>query len=156
MPSRFQLQCLLAAVALAVVAVGCGGGTGDRTTGAQPSPGVTTFEPGIFDEIPRPPGSEPLSERNEKDGVIAQSFSARDVRPSGVLEFYENRLEGTWALVSQPQEIGVDTYRGTWARDNWILTVSATPAQTVDADPPAAQGTYFSQYSLSLARRPAG
>lgn len=154
MPSRFQLQCV-AGVALAVFAVGCGGGTDDRTTGAQPSPGVTTFEPGNFDEIPRHPRSEPLGERSDKEGVIAQSFSARDVRPSGVLEFYENRLENTWNLVSQPQEIGVDTYRGTWAKDNWILTVSATPAQTVDPDP-AAQGTYFSQYSLSLARRPAG
>lgn len=155
MPSRFQLQCL-AGIALAIVAVGCGGGTDDRSTGAQPSPDVTTFEPGIFDEIPRHPRSEPLSERNEKDGVIAQSFSARDVRPSGVLEFYENSLEGTWDLSSQPQEIGVDTYRGTWTRDTWTLTVSATPAQTVDADPAAAQGTYFSQYSLSLARSPAG
>lgn len=153
---RLSHQTMLV-VSLAVLVTGCGGGGNENpATRAQPSPNVTTFEPGVFDEIPRHPRSEPVGERSDENGVITRSFAVRDAEPTTVLQFFEDRLSADWELVSQPQEIGVDTYRGTWARDNWILTISATRAETVDADSDAAQGTYFSQYSLNLSPRSTG
>lgn len=145
-------------VALAVFAAGaaCGGGTDDaRGSGAQPAPDVTTFEQGVFDEIPRYPRSEPLGPRSEKDGVVAQSFEARDASPAQVLDFFQQRLE-SWDLISQPAPIGEGTYRGQWARAKWILTISSTPAPTLEPDSEPAQGTLLSQYSLSLSPREAG
>lgn len=128
----------------------------ERGVGAQPAPRTDTFEQGLFDELPHPPRSEPLGTRSEKRDVVSQSFRVRDSLPDEVLAFYEQRLAGEWAELEDPQQIGAGpTWRGVWERDNWELTVSATEAPTLNetADPEAALGNVFSQYSLSLSPR---
>lgn len=152
---------------VAVAVLGMGGCGDDDTTesqqgaergiGAQPAPGTDTFEQGLFDEIPHPPRSEPLGTRSEKQDVVSQSFKVRDSLPDEVMAFYTQRLAGEWTTVTEAQQIGAgSTWRGVWARDNWELTVTATEAPTVDdtADPEAALGNVFSQYSLSLSLSP--
>ena len=139
-------------VVIAAAAVGaCGGGEERRGTGAQPAPRTDTFEQGLFDEIPRFPRSEPLGPRSEKSDVVAQSFRAEGAAPEQVLDYYRASLEG-WDLVTPPRPIGEagSTLRGKWARENWLLTISASPAPTVEGQNETAL-TVSSQYSLSLA-----
>lgn len=154
---RLRIGTLLLALAVAVSVAGCDMGGDDPSIDAQPSPEVTTFEPGLFDALPRYPRSEPISERTEEDGVISQSFAARDTAPGQVLQYYRERL-ADWDLVDQPQDIGEGTYRGIWARESWTLTISATPGETVDPETlepvgEAAEGVPVAQYNLTLAPR---
>jgi hypothetical protein len=128
----------------------------ERGIGAQRAPSTSAFEQALFDELPHPPRSEPLGRRSEKDDTVSQSFQVRDSLPVEVLAFYEQRLTGEWTTVEDPHQIGAGpTWRGVWTHEAWELTVSATEAPTLKqtADPEAAVGNVFSQFSLSLRPR---
>ncbi|MGH9039790.1 MAG: hypothetical protein ACRDZ3_06130 [Acidimicrobiia bacterium] len=128
----------------------------ERAIGDQPAPGVSTFEQGLFDEIPRYQPSEPLGPRSEETDVVAQSFRARDVKPVELLAFYQARLEPRWERLEEPRRIGVgNTWQGAWGLDRWRLTISATEAPALEeaTGPAAAQATFHTQYNLSLAPR---
>lgn len=56
------------AIALAAATAGCGGTTSSDSPSAQPTPNVTTFEPGRFDDLPRFPRREPLGPKNGSYG----------------------------------------------------------------------------------------
>ncbi|MBW3547301.1 MAG: hypothetical protein KY452_04070 [Actinobacteria bacterium] len=145
-------QVLRHAVSLAMGAtllfVGC---DADSEKGTQPRPDVTTFEEGSFDDIPRLPASEPVSPPNEEEGVDTRSYVVRNQTPAEVLQFYELQLMDQ-TLVSAPEEIGDDTHRGRWHLDGGrMLTVSATPGETLEPSDSPYAGELLTQYSLSLA-----
>lgn len=83
--------------------------------------------------------------------MVARSFRARDATPERVLGFYRANLD-TWDLVNPPRPPGETTgvLRAKWARDDWILTIAASSAPTVEGENEAAR-TEYTQYSLSLA-----
>ncbi len=151
-PVRRTSAALILVLTGALLVGACGDDAEQRGSGAQPAPGTETLEQGLFDEIPRFPRSEPLGPRSEEAGVVAQSFRARDASPQQILDFYTGNLEG-WNLVTPPQPPGetASTLRGEWAREQWLLTITASPAPTVEGDNATAIVAY-SQYSLSLRR----
>ncbi len=65
----------------------------DEPEATQPSPTETTFEQGTFDNLPIYPRSEPLGERNEKDGVVSRSYRSTGIAPQTLLGFYADELE---------------------------------------------------------------
>jgi hypothetical protein len=132
------------------VAVGCGGGSDD----AQPRPDVTTFEDGEFDDVPLVPESDPVTPANQEAEVDARSYVVRNRTPAEVLQFYEQQLVD-FPMVGEIEDIGNGTFRGRWQfRGGRILTVSATPGETLKGGDNPAAGQFLTQYSLVLA--PAG
>lgn len=132
-----------------LIATGCGA-DGDSEKGAQPRPDVTTFEEGSFDDIPLVPESDPVTPAHQEDGVDARSYRVHNTTPAEVLQFYEQQLAES-TVVSGPEEIGNDTYRGRWQLDGGrVLTVSATPGETLASGESADAGEFLTQYSLSL------
>ncbi len=116
---------------------------------AQPAPDVTTFERGLFDDLPRFPRSEPLGPRNEEDGVIARSFKVPGAAPEQVLEFYRHALEENWTMLAPVERLGVGTFRADWLSDDYRLRVSATRESELDSRQDASN-TVVAQYSLTL------
>lgn len=138
-------------VAAATVAVGLLAGCGEREerAGTQPAPDVTTFEQGLFDDLPLFPRSEPAGPRREENGVVARSYRARGATPEAVLEHYRDVLdEQRWSLVGSIEQIGVGTYRAEWVSGEHRLRVSATRAPGFDPQAPSDQVEV--QYSLTL------
>lgn len=122
----------LTVTAVLVLSAACATGDVEERPEAQPVPGRADFGPGIFDELPRYSRSEPLGPRNETDGVVSQSFSARNTDPQQILSFYGRRLEEAgWSAVEPVTELGPGTYRAQWGRPQWLLTVSASTAPTI-------------------------
>lgn len=122
------------AVAVAVLAAGCGGDAGDGEE-TQPVPDATVFAEGGFDGLPRYPGAESVSEPAIKDDVTAQSFAVNVARPDRVTDFYAEELEAAgWAAVVAPSQIGADeTYRGCGAatsRNSSSAPPSLSPSTT--------------------------
>ena len=145
---------LAATLALVVVTGACGNPGGGPSPQAQPTPNVTTFEVGRFDNLPLFPRSDPLGPRNEKAGVVARSFVARGTTPDQVLDYYRRSLSDDWRLLKAPGKIGVGTYRGDWTSGNWQLRVSATEEPELDPDNASKDVTV--QYSLTLTPLPQG
>lgn len=143
------LRAVLFAAAL-FGAIGLSACGNDERRETQPSPDVTTFTSGEFDDLPRPPRSEEAGERTEVDGVVAQSFLVENTSPAAVLEFYRTTFAETGvAVVSPPEQIGVGTWRGMWRVGDRDLLVSATQAPTTTES-----DKVQSQFSLELS--PAG
>ncbi|MBW3548434.1 MAG: hypothetical protein KY452_09915 [Actinobacteria bacterium] len=137
--------------ATSVMVAGCGADSSDSDEATQPRPDVTTFEEGTFADLPLVPESDPVSAPNQEDGVQTRSYVVRNTKPAEVLEFYEQQLADL-TVVSAPEQIGDDTYRGRWRLDGGeVLTVSATPAASLRNGDSAYAGEFLTQYSLSLA-----
>ncbi|MGI8985146.1 MAG: hypothetical protein ACR2HM_11565 [Acidimicrobiales bacterium] len=136
------------ATAFVLFAAGACGTVGDASPGAQPTPNVTTFEAGVFDDLPRFPRSEPLGPRNEKKDVVARSFQARGTTPQQVLDYYRLNLAPPWTVVRAPEKLGVGTYRADWTNGDWQLRVSATEEPILDPDNASKDLTV--QYSMTL------
>ena len=135
-------------VAILAVAAGCDGDTDERAAD-QPVTGDTGLGYGNFDELPRYSRSEPLGPRTEKAGAVSQSFKAEGATPTEILAFYARRLEEAgWNVVEPVHQLGVGTVRARWAQPEWMLTVSANAAPTLNEPAGASQAS--SQYSLSL------
>ncbi len=117
--------------------------------GTQPAPDVTTFEQGVFDDVPRFPRSEPLGPRSEKAGVVAQSFRAFGATPRAVVEYYARSLPG-WEQIEPITQTGTEDFRARWARDAWTLLVTAAPAPTTSDGNQADVPEPKTQYSLTL------
>ena len=144
--SRRVVPLLIAAASVLVAACGA-----DSDEGTQPRPDVTTFEEGTFDDIPLVPESDPVTPPNQEDGVATRSYVARNTKPAEVLEFYEKQL-AEFTVVSAPEQIGEGTYRGRWQLDGGrVLTVSATPGESLQSGDSAYAGEFLAQYSLTLA-----
>lgn len=139
----------VAALLLVGLVAGCGTASDE---GTQPSPDVSTFGQGDFDDIPLLATSEPLTPPNEEEGNVARSYVVRNTTPEGVLAFYEGELT-EFTVVSAPTSIGADTFRGRWELDQGrVLTVSATPAGNLEnVDEFGDAIDLLTQYSLSLA-----
>lgn len=133
--------------AVALVTAACGGTDSDE--GTQPAPAVTTFEQGVFDDIPLFPRSEPLGPRHEEDGVVAQSFRAYGTTPRGVLEHYVGSLPA-WDLVEPVTPTGTTTYRARWVRDGWSLLITSGPAPATSDGNQADVPEPHTQYSLTV------
>lgn len=134
-------------VALALGSQACA--DAEPREGTQPAPDVTTFEQGVFDEVPRFPRSEPLGSRSEKGGVVAQSFRAFGATPKSVLDYYTRSLPG-WEQVEPITQTGTEDFRARWARDAWTLLVTAAPAPTTSDGNQADVPEPKTQYSLTL------
>ncbi len=134
-------------VATVLLLAGCGSDEAERA--AQPAPGVTTFEQGRFDDLPRYPRSEPLGPRSEKDGVVAQSFRATGAEPQQVLEWYRDELGQGWIMLTPIERLGVGTVRADWVQGEYRLRVSATREAELENRDDAARKV-VSQYSVSL------
>lgn len=126
----------------------CGGGTDVGET--QPRPNVTTFEQGAFDDLPLHPRSDPIGAPADTGDSEARSYVTVGAEPRGVLAFYEAELPGLgWNAVGPVEDLGTESFRGRWTRDDLLLTVSATRAQGVEGESPASD-EIRTQYSLSL------
>lgn len=123
MPPR-RVTVITGASLLLVAGAACGGSEDPNT---QPAPAVTTFEQGDFGDLPLPADSEPVGERTESRGVVARSYAVGSATPEQVLDFYSAEL-GDAVVVEPPDELGVNTVRGTWLVDDRELSVSATEA----------------------------
>lgn len=144
------LLSLATFVAVALVATGCDPASDE---GTQPRPDVTTFEQGDFDDIPLVPASEPLSAPSEENGTVARSYVVRNTSPAEVLGFYERQLRER-TVVSPPETIGENTFRGRWQLDQGrVLTVSANLERNLEGIEEFENVETLTQYSLSLAPR---
>lgn len=149
MRGRREARIMVAGVATAAGALGACGGGGEMPS-AQPSPDVTTFQPGVFDDLPSYPGGRAIGSRTDAGDSTARSFLARNATPRQVLQFFDRRLaERGWTAVTPAREIGKDTLRAEYMRGRWRLRVSATPESTGGG---AASATVSAQYSLSLSK----
>lgn len=137
-----SLAGLAGAVALAVVAVGCGTGP---SRPAQPAPSVTAFTGGAFDQLPRYPRTDPIGPRNDSGAISQQSFTATGTTPEQVLNWYADHLR-TWTVVEAPHKTGAADVAGEWAMGDRRLQVTAGPAPTVGSETTV-------QYSLLLQPR---
>ena len=143
---RRVVPLLMAATSALLAACGA-----DSDEGTQPRPDVTTFEEGTFDDLPLVPESDPVTPPNQENEVDTRSYVVRNTTPEQVLEFYEQQL-AEFTVVSAPDEIGEDTYRGRWQLDGGrVLTVSATPGESLQSGDSAYAGEFLAQYSLTLA-----
>jgi hypothetical protein len=134
-------------VALALLALtGCGD-AGQEREGTQPAPAVTTFEQGLFEDLPLFPRSDPIGPRSEKDGVVARSYTARGTTPERLVRYYEDNLTG-WRQVEPSRRFGTSSYRAKWARDDWFLEVSSGASPALDD-----AGDAQVQYSVVLSPR---
>lgn len=143
--ARATSLCLLVVIGLASQACA----DAETREGAQPAPDVTTFEQGVFDDVPRFPRSEPLGSRSEKAGVVAQSFRAFGATPRAVLDYYARSLPG-WDQIEPITQTGTEDFRGRWAMDGWTLLVTAAPAPTTSDGNQADVPEPKTQYSLTL------
>ena len=132
---------------LALVVAACASRGTEPAT--QPAPDVTTFEQGLFDDLPQFPRSDPVGPRTDKDGVVTRSYRARGTSPDQVLEFYREALDEGWNMVTPIERVGVGTFRAEWVREDHRLLVSATREETLDP-PDDAANPVVSQYSLAL------
>ncbi len=141
------------ALAVAIVASGCGGEGGDRPR-AQPAPGAADFRGGGFDGVPRYPRSEELGAAVETNEVVTQTFSVPNAAPREIVEHYEALFHGAWVMVEPVREVGDQAFRARWVdgEEDRLLQVTASPAPTID-DPAPAPGGVIVQYSLQLGPR---
>lgn len=138
----------VAVVAVLCLALALGACGSDASTEAQPRPPGTGFGEGVFDDLPLHPRSDPVASLTEKDDATVRSYRTDGATPREVLDFYEDQLPGGWQLIGAVEEIGPDSYRGTWVRDDQQLEVSATPAPRLDQNDTAEQ--VVTQYSFTL------
>lgn len=109
--------------------------TGQDVDGEVPAPGGTLFTLGTFDDIQLPGGATEISEKTERDGAIAQSFTVDALSPERVMSHFAQTLpESGWTELEQPAPVGTDSIAGSWARDERRLDVSALLAQGVDGE----------------------
>ncbi len=125
-----NLAGLAGALALAVVAVGCGSGT---SRPAQPAPSVTAFTGGAFDQLPRYPRTEPIGTRNDSGAISEQSFTATGATPEQVLNWYGDHLSA-WTVVDAPHKTGAADFAGEWTMGDRRLRVTAGPAPTIGSE----------------------
>ena len=124
MTGRWRRVRQLACVGVVVVILpGCRSEA--EREGTQPDPDVTTFEQGRFDDLPQFPRSDPLGTRSEKGGVVSRSFVAKGATPEQVMQFYERSLQA-WRQVEPSHLVGTSAHRAKWARDDWLVEVSAS------------------------------
>ena len=146
MDLRRPLVTLSLFIALAATSASCRSAHED----SQPAPRVTTFARGLFDEIPRLPGTSSLGARSEKNEIVTQTFRVEGRDPHQVIEFYDSRLPSNGWLRASPAYREPSTNRADFVRDDYRLEVSSaliTNAGSDDADAVA------SQYSLVLRPR---
>ena len=143
-----RLRFVLTAIVLAAL-LGVGCGAQEDPPVAQPAPGVTTFEPGRFDDLPQYSRSEPLGPRSEEKGVVSRSFKVPGASPEQVLDFYVDALEEPWRLLSGVEKLGAGTFRADWVTEDHLLRVSTTREPELDSTDDASE-TFVTQYSLTL------
>ena len=108
-------------------------GAAEDDGGALPTPGMTEFTAGEFDDIPLPRGADEASEKTERDGVISQSFFAQQTSPEQIMDFFSDSLDADgWTVVEPISSRGTDSLAGAWARDGRRLEISALLAQGVE------------------------
>ena len=109
-----------ATVAIGLTAAGCSDAHGD----AQPAPGISSFAPGNFDQLPHYRGSAAAGARSEKDGVVTRSYLVEHTSPALILDFYEQEMTG-WHALGKVRE-GPDALHEDFRRDDGSrLRVSA-------------------------------
>lgn len=133
--------CAAAAVFAAVVLGACGSSSSPPR--AQPAPDVTVFRTGGFDQLPRYPRTQEVSQQTSKSGVVSQSFSVSNTTPEQVLQFYSDHLVG-WQVTEPVHAVGTDVYRGAWVKGDRELLVTSSKAPTISNGEPAVE------YSLEL------
>lgn len=134
-----------------VVALGaaCGGADEERQD-AQPAPDVDTFQRGVFEDLPRLPGSEPFGPRSEDGDIVARSYRLTGWTPIYVIDFYEVELPLLGWRETQPMFRADSEARGDWVSEEWRLEVSATSIPDRRAESADQRVT---QYSLVLRPR---
>jgi hypothetical protein len=146
--THHRVAFLPAAVLLVAVALtACG--RGDADPAAQPTPNVTTFQEGRFDDLPQYPRSEPLGPRADEQGVVARSYKVTGASPEQVMDFYRDALQERWRMLTGVEKLGVGTFRADWVDDDYLLRVSATRESEVDSRDDASEN-FVTQYSLTL------
>ena len=144
-----RLTTILLAL-LSCLVIGACGDDGDRSPEATPAEDAPAFVSGDLDSIPIHPLAEEVGPKSRKDGVIAQSFRARNLSPDQLFEWYDENLEG-WEQEAPPEQLGEAanaSWRARWIRDDHRLIVTTSPAPALES----AEGTDdpILQYSLSL------
>lgn len=145
---RLSVPRAFGAAAAALALAACGNGTAVSSPPAQPTPEVTTFQPGAFDDLPLYPRSEPLGPRADEGKVTARSYKATGASPQQILEYYRDTLGARWTLVGRIDQVGVGTYQADWTSGDRRLRVSASRAPALEGGGDG--GGVVSQYSLTL------
>lgn len=147
---RWSRMAVAVPLMLGVGLPACGPGTdGGEVTERRASVEAEMGEPAgdlldVFNDLPRVPGSEPLTSRQKGADSVARTFEASGKTPENVLSFYEDELDGEeWTITSPPGSVGEGTWRGEWSGHGATLVVSASEQPAEDGDRP-------SQYSLTL------
>lgn len=144
--SRRTVGAVIAVLAMAA-ALGACGSDDDQADPTQPAPDVTTFQQGVFGDLPQVPGSEPFGERSEKDGVVTQTFKTKGITEQGVIDYYAQALPERGWVASEPVFREDTPFRADWVKGDLRLEISA--AKVEDRDTPSAEQTEV-QYSLVL------
>ncbi len=133
----------LSVVLVLLVPIACSNDNGSTVGDAQPAPGVSTFKPGGFDDLPRYRGSRDAGTRSEDGNVVSQSFFVDGADPELIIEFYRSELSG-WEFAGEHDEGDALTAEFTEPGDGGRrLEVSATSVDNAPDDTTA-------QYSLVL------
>jgi hypothetical protein len=137
-PTR-RSRTLLACVALAAATTaGCSDDGADTDAGGAdqgelPSPDVTQFTNGSFEDVRLPRGAEEFSDKTERDGAISQSFVVSGTSPQQIMDFFSTSLtEDGWQVAEPVSSRGTDSYAGAWTGGGRRLEVSALLAQGVE------------------------
>ena len=126
---------MVSAAVLLVAVTSCGddSATQPESGGGVPAPDVSSFTSGRFEDVRLPRGATEISERTERDGAIAQSFTLTATSPENAMDFFSRTLpEDGWTVLDEPAASGTDSIAGSWSRDGRRLDVSALLAQGVD------------------------
>ncbi len=108
----------------------CAGGSNGE--GSRPAGQDAALVPDDFAALPRPEGALPFGDPTVDGATTAQSFQVTGSGPEQLLAFYENALGAAgWEPSAPAAEVGDGDWRGSWARDDETLTVSAGPATGV-------------------------
>ena len=117
---------------------------------ALPGDQVAGFAEGVFDDLPRVPGSDVLDSPTEVDGAVTGTFIVNDLSVEQVIDRLTADLIGDgWTIVMEPTQFG-DAVRADLIMEdeNMRLEVSAFPATNIEAQGEL-QGNQV-QYSMVL------
>ena len=142
-------RLVVGGAAAAVVLLGVTGcaSSGDEE-GTQPAPGVTSFQQGDFGDVPLPDRSDPVGTRSETDGVVTQTFAARDTTVDALIDFFDSQLPAAGWEPAEAYETENGIYRGDFTKDGRRLEVVID--QVPDLPEDETGGAQPVQFSLIL------
>lgn len=127
-------MCVIALVSLAILGMTTAAcGRGSDVQADEPAGRDGGLVAGGFEALPKPDGSEPLTDPTIEGTTTTQSFRVLGSFVEEILGFYKLELpkEG-WKLLGLPTEVGDGDWQGRWVRADQTLEVSVSPEDVDD------------------------